>query len=91
MTGIHGDEFIERAEQIGSRSDFCTFTRELLENFRQHPDEWENASLEDFLRALAGFAENMDGYYSNIGATIDCDVPNWRIFADMLLAARVYE
>jgi hypothetical protein len=87
----HGDEFVEYAEGITSRIEFIEFTQRLLNNFRNHPEEWDNDTLANFLEGLAGFVRSMDGYYRNCAPDVDCDVPTWRVFADILLAARVYE
>lgn len=91
MVDLYGDALVETAERITGRAEFTDFVRALLENFRRHPEEWQNTTLEDFVKGLAGFVENMDGYYANIGAKLNCDIPSWRVFADILLAARVYE
>jgi hypothetical protein len=48
-------------------------------------------TLESFLDALAAFAGDMHGYYANVRSGVNCDTASWRVFADTLLAARVYE
>jgi len=89
---MDGDTLVDRAEQLSTRSEFVAFVDELRQNLKEHPDEWENQSVELFLAGLRGFAANAEGYYANIGQTdIDVEVPTWRGFADMLLAAKVYE
>jgi hypothetical protein len=91
MKDVSGDTLVEMAETIGTKDEFVAFAKAFLENFRHHPEEWENDSLESFLVGLAGFAQNSEGYYVNIGAAIDPAAPTWRLFADILLAARIYE
>ena len=91
MSGLFGDALVESAERISSRDEFTAFAKALADNLSCHPEEWQNATLTEFIRGLAGFVENMDGYYANVGADVNCNLPNWRIFADALLAARVYE
>ena len=77
---------------MATRTEFVAFIDELCQNLRDHPDEWENQSLELFLAGLRGFAANSAGYYANIGENdVEVDVPTWRGFADMLLAAKAYE
>jgi hypothetical protein len=89
---MDGDALVDRAERLSSRSEFVEFIDELRQNLTEHPDEWENQSLELFLTGLRGFAANAEGYYVNIGeADVDVETPTWRGFADMLLAAKVYE
>ncbi len=91
MSGIFGDALIESAERISTREEFTAFAKELADNLNCHPEEWQNATLTDYIRGLAGFVENMDGYYANNKAEVNCNLPIWRIFADALLAARIYE
>jgi hypothetical protein len=87
---MHGDEIVECGERVETREEFCEFVKELFANFQQHPEEWENNSMDAYLEGIGLFAKSMDGYYRNIGERIDCDTASWRIFADILLAARVY-
>lgn len=91
MSDIQGDALVEKGEAIASKADFTDFVRLLFHNYRNHPNEWENGSLNLFLQGLVGFVENMEGYYQNLGAAVDLERPGWRVFADILLAARVYE
>jgi hypothetical protein len=91
MSGLFGDALVERAKGILTKEDFTAFLHLLVRNFREHPEEWENATLEPYLQGFCGFAEGIEGYYSNIGVGADMKKPGWRVFADMLLAARIYE
>jgi hypothetical protein len=91
MSESSGDALVERAESILTKEDFTAFLHLLMRNRREHPEEWENASLEQYLEGLCGFAEGIEGYYANIGVKVDMRKPGWRVFADVLLAARIYE
>jgi hypothetical protein len=55
-----------------------------------NPEGWENPSLERFLDAVAAWTHDMDGYYQNLGQPMPGDV-EWGVFAQILLAARIYE
>ncbi|WP_442857041.1 DUF7660 family protein [Arthrobacter sp. YN] len=57
---------------------------------RQDPEGWENADLESFLEAMSAWTRDMDGYFMNRGEPVP-DVPSWQLFAQMLLAAKIYE
>lgn len=71
---------------MSSRDDFAAFLESVLEDFRQSGrDEWENLTLESFLDALAAFA---DGRVVDAG---DQEAPTWRLFAEIIVAATVYE
>lgn len=91
MSEISGDAFIERAEAIQSQADFSAFLHLLLRNYREYPAEWENQTLEQFLGAMDSFVNSIDGYYTHTKADVDLSNPGWRVFADVLLAGRVYE
>jgi hypothetical protein len=79
------------AEMIATKDDFVAFAKKLRENLQQHPEDWENDTLDSFLEGLIGFAQDSEGYYNNLGVKSDPTRPSWRTFADPLLAARVYE
>ncbi|HVS35657.1 MAG TPA: hypothetical protein VMS17_08745 [Gemmataceae bacterium] len=83
------DALVGRREAAATKADFVEFLRLLLSNHRNRPEEWENATLPDFLEALQGFAEDMEGYYRNAGVEADLSKPGWRVFVDLRLAARV--
>ena len=91
MNNFDGDALVSIAKAITSKEDFAVFAKLLLQNYREYQHEWDNATLERYLEALAEFVESIDGYYANIGATVSMDRPSWRVFADILLAGRVYE
>jgi hypothetical protein len=91
MNDVQGDALVGKGEAVVSKTDFAEFARLLLRNYRDHPDEWGNRSLDQFLQGLVGFVESQEGYYRNVGAALDLERPSWRVFADILLAARVYE
>ena len=52
---------------------------------------WENADLGRYLDAMASWLGSADNYYRNTGQTMDTSKPSWRLFANILLAAKVYE
>jgi hypothetical protein len=91
LSDLYGDALVEAAERVSSREEFAAFVKALATNCARHPDEWDNSTLDAFVQGLAGFVEDVEGYYANSRADINCDLPSWRVFAEMLLAARVYE
>jgi hypothetical protein len=80
----------EQVDAINSREEFVSFVRALLRDFKQDPGSWENDRLESFLNAIAGWVEDVDGYYSNLGEPVP-DQPSWKVLGQILLAAKVYE
>jgi len=73
-----------------NRSDFLAVVRAIQNEAEQRPVPFPNDELSLFLEALAGWVEDMDGYYRNRGEPQPSNVP-WRVMADALRAARVYE
>lgn len=84
------NDLFEFAKAVSSHADFARFVDYLNTDYRVRQDEWENDSLENFLSGLSGFAQDMGGFYRNMGESIDVEVITWRMAAQMLLAATVY-
>jgi hypothetical protein len=80
----------EQVAQVDSKRALSEFVEALREDLQTNPAEWENATLDRFLGALASWIEDSDGYYSNRGVPVPA-APSWRSIAEMLAAARIYE
>ncbi|MBN3216989.1 DUF7660 family protein [Pectobacterium polaris] len=80
------DEFFP----ISSKDDLVKLISALARDFKENPDEWENKDLSSYLEAVASWIEDMDGYYENTNQPLPKDT-NWKIFADILVAAKIYE
>jgi len=86
-----GDDLFDYAKTVASREDFVKFVEYLNHDYHQRNGDWGNKTLEQFLSGLSGFANDMIGYYKNIGEVVDVERITWRMAAEMLLAATVYE
>ena len=73
-----------------NRAEFIAIVRIIQNEAEQSPVPFPNGELALFLEALSGWVEDMDGYYRNRGEIPPVNVP-WRVMADALRAARVYE
>jgi len=62
----------------------------LAGELREEPNAWENSDLPSFLDGLARWVADMDGYYKNAKIP-PAEEPNWKLLADMLMAATMYE
>jgi len=82
------EDFVEATE---SREDFEKFLSLLLADFEDEGESWENTGLDQFLEALHAYSGALESYYRNKGQMVDLERPTWKVFADLLLAARVYE
>ena len=77
--------------KVVDRDSFISFLREFLEDFKSNSDKWENNKLKLFLEAMVAYSEDIDGFYRNTGQNIDPKKPSWRLFADILNGASMYE
>jgi hypothetical protein len=80
----------ERARAVQTRDDLTAFVAELKADFDANRGDWMNADLTSFLEAMAAWIQDMDGYYQNTGQKLS-ELPPWRVLADILMAARMYE
>jgi hypothetical protein len=80
----------DQAGTIRTREDLVAFIHAFYAEYRANGVTWENADLGAFLEAMAGWAHDMDGYYANLNEDLG-SLPPWRVFADLLMAARMYE
>jgi hypothetical protein len=83
-------EIDERIQTIASKEDLADFVAALLVDLNTNPDDWENPTLERFLSAMERWIRSMDNYYVNTGQTPPA-VPQWKTFADVLYASKIYE
>ena len=80
----------EQIKDISNRGDFLRFLTAHIRDFRENRDSWENVTIDEFLEGLASWVEDMDGYYTNLNIEMPQNI-DWKIFADMLYAAKIYE
>lgn len=81
---------LKKIESIKTKNDFVQFIEAFSENCVKNLDEWENHDLPSFLEAMAAWMNDMEGYYQNLGQNIS-ELSPWRLFADSLMAAKMYE
>lgn len=76
---------------INSRQEFIVFLNQLRTDYRKNGKDWENQNLGDFIEALAAYAADIPGYYRNMSIPVNADTASWRVFADILRGATIYE
>ena len=96
----------ELASNVNSKETFLEFVSALRDDWYASREEeraqpsspygrdargWENPDLGGFLDALGSWLEVADRYYHNIDHPLDTSQPSWRLFADTLLSAKIYE
>ncbi|MDO6708987.1 hypothetical protein [Photobacterium sp. 1_MG-2023] len=83
-------KLVNELDNVLTKEDFSKFIISMIADFKDHSDDWENQDLPSFLKAVSGWVEDMDGFYENQGKEFPGDI-NWKIFADIFYAARIYE
>ena len=78
-------------QEISDRKSFVDFVELLIEDLKLSGTTWENKTLPDFLEALSRYTEDIQGYYDNTNQQTDADIPSWKVFADILMGASIYE
>ena len=68
----------------------AAFVDALKNDLIQNPEDWENPNLERYLDALSAWIFSMEQLYINLDREVPIK-PNWKSFAEMLLAAKIYE
>lgn len=81
---------IDSISTVKSKEDFIHFIEILVSDLKNNPDYWTNHSLESYLEGVASWSEDMEGYYENNNLPIPTDI-NWNVFANILMAATMYE
>ncbi|MDE5429658.1 hypothetical protein KRE40_06025 [Elizabethkingia meningoseptica] len=77
--------------KVTDRQSFIKFLDLLHKDLLDHPENWENKTLPEFLEALSAYTEDVQGYYNNMKLDINADKPDWSTFADIFKGAKVYE
>jgi hypothetical protein len=75
---------------VRSHDDVARIVDQMADDLQAHPDEWDNATLERFLDALARSLTGLDGLYQNRGETLPSE-PSWKLVAEVLVMASGYE
>lgn len=83
-------DFINIIDKIEDKQGFVQFVELLNQDLKENTHTWENTTLDSYLEAISSWTEDMDEYYKNMN--IDYTKLNqWQIFANILVASKVYE
>lgn len=83
-------DFNKKINEINSKEDFINFIELLVSNLKNNPEEWTNKSLPEYLESISSWTEDMEGYYQNNDMAVPENI-NWKVFANILIAAKMYE
>jgi len=77
--------------EVTNKNTFIDFLKMFRKDLKQNPENWENIDLNDFLEAMSRYTADIQGYYDNTNQDIDSEKPSWKLFADILKGASIYE
>jgi hypothetical protein len=83
-------DFKKQIDEIDIKEDFVNFVELLALDLKNNPEEWANKTLSDYLESISSWTEDMEGYYRNNNIPIPENI-NWKVFANILIAAKMYE
>ena len=79
-----------KINNIESKEDFVNFINLLISDYKTNVHTWENKTIEDYLEAMANWVEDMEGYFKYKNIPIPQKI-EWNLFANILIAAKMYE
>ena len=77
--------------EVTDRQSFINFLKLFHQDFLTNENEWENSNLERFLEAMISYSKDIQGYYNNTHQNVNANTASWKVFADILKGAKVYE
>ena len=67
--------------------DFLTFVVQLAMDAKEHPEEWANTTITDYLGQMASWLDD----WSDCDKTIDWEKLDYKTFAKILYMGKIYE
>jgi hypothetical protein len=80
----------EKIKEIKTKKELVSFVCALSQDYYNNPKSWQNNDVGAFLKAIAAWFEDMEGYYLNQGLPVP-EKTDWEMIANMLIAAKTYE
>ncbi|MCB6607187.1 hypothetical protein V3C10_07340 [[Clostridium] symbiosum] len=78
---------VELISSIINMDDFLNFLVQLALDAKEHPEEWANITIADFLEQMANWIED----YTGFDDTIDWEKMDYQTFAKILYMGKIYE
>ena len=78
---------VELINSIVNMDDFLSFLVQLALDAKEHPEEWANTTITDFLGQMASWIDDYNGFDD----TIDWEKVDYRTFAKILYMGKIYE
>ena len=81
------ENYIEQINNIVNMDDFLTFVVRLSVDAKEHPEEWKNTTITDFLGQMANWMDDL----SMFDNTIEWEKLDYKAFAKILYMGKIYE
>ena len=78
-------EFTDLTE-VHSHTDVARVVEQMLSDLMANPGDWQNATLPEFLAALAANLDSLGRLHANLGRSRPAQ-PTWQLFAETLVKA----
>lgn len=75
-------------KDVVDKESFIAFVTQLS---NEDARKWSSRTTSDFIETIAHYTEDVQGYYDNTNQPIDSNKASWRVFADILKGATIYE
>lgn len=79
----------QQLENISTRQQLAELLELVVEDYELNLSFWNNQDLYSFIRAMSQYVKGTGGY-SDYCSGQDANIPTWRLFAEIILAARAY-
>jgi hypothetical protein len=76
--------------KVTTRDDAVRVVAAMVQDLHDHPDAWENCTLDRFLEALASSMEGVQSGYRNRSEVLPAQ-PTWALVVELLVMATGYE
>lgn len=77
----------EKIDSVVDKASFIKFMEALINDYKNNPDEWENLSIDMFLDAIKGWADD----FNFPDPDINFDNPDWKTIAILFYMGKIYE
>ncbi len=89
---IKNDENIDDGTiDIKDKETFINFVKVLKSDYKNNNKQWSANNIDDFIENIISYTKDIDGYYKNMNFETSPKIPTWRIFAQILKGATIYE
>lgn len=78
---------VEQINNIANMDDFLTFVVQLAMNAKEHPEEWANTTINDYLGQMASWVDDCYIHEDDI----DWENVDYKTIAKILYMGKIYE